>query len=65
MQSMVTGSDGQFTVAVDNFLNANDYDTTKTASHKHIFNEVYNMSYAMKVLIRWVSFAYCLLLIAY
>ena len=52
MKSMVTGSESDFHVAANRFLAGNGYDTAETATHLHIVNEVYNLSYAMKVLIR-------------
>jgi hypothetical protein len=52
MQAMVTGTESDFHMAASRFLAANGYDSADTATHLHVVNEVYNMSYAMKVLIR-------------
>jgi hypothetical protein len=52
MQSMVTGTSGDFTNAVERFLTVNGYNVEEVATHQHVFNEVYTLSYAMKVLLR-------------
>jgi hypothetical protein len=49
---MVTGTSGDFTNAVERFLTVNGYNVEEVATHQHVFNEVYTLSYAMKVLLR-------------
>ena len=52
MESLVSGSESDLQVSVDRFLLKNGYDTTESAEHRPVFNEVYNTSYAMKILVR-------------
>lgn len=54
MQENVTGSASDFSISSERFLSANGYDSENVAANLHIVSEVYNMSYAMKVLIRLV-----------
>jgi hypothetical protein len=52
MKSMVTGNDGELTVAINHFLEANGHSRDK--EDRHLFNEAYNLAYAIKILIRFV-----------
>lgn len=51
MQLMVSGDKSDFDILLDRFLSANGLDNTP--ENRTVLNEVYNMTYSIKVLIRY------------
>ena len=52
MRMIVIGSESELIVAMTRFLEANGY-KGNIPEERHIFNECYNIAYAIKILIRW------------
>lgn len=58
MRMMIVGDESEITVAMTRFLEVNGY-KGDIPDERHIFNESYNIAYAIKVIIRfdfWISF---------
>jgi hypothetical protein len=58
MRMMIVGDESEIIVAMTRFLEVNGY-KGDIPEERHIFNESYNIAYAIKVLIRfdfWISF---------
>ena len=53
MKLLVVGDDSELTVAMTRFLEVNGY-KGDIPEERHIFNESYNIAYAIKILIRYV-----------
>jgi hypothetical protein len=59
MRMMIVGDESEITVAMTRFLEVNGY-KGDIPEERHIFNESYNIAYAIKVLIRldfWITFS--------
>ena len=51
MYMMLKGSEEEVYLTISRFLEANNYPVSPT-EHGHIFQEVYNIAYAIKIAIR-------------